>query len=115
MNIENEFPMLFDISSIVKSISISDIIIYVQKKLLVEYEYECATTLSLREFESIKAYKIKQLITELKNRGYSIIDDVDCCDQISQLSRTIVEKDKEISRLRHNISQLQKKLNEAVK
>lgn len=113
MNIENQFPMLFDISSIVKSISISDIIIYVQKKLLVEYE--CVTTLSLCEFESIKAYKINRLITELKNRGYSIVDDVDCCNQISQLSCTIVEKDKEILRLRHNISQLQKKLNEGVK
>lgn len=113
MNIENQFPMLFDISSIVKSISISDIIIYVQKKLLVEYE--CVTTLSLCEFESIKAYKIKQLINELENRGYSIIDDEGCRNQIYQLSHTIVEKDKEILRLRHNISQLQKKLSEAVK
>ena len=43
------------------------------------------------------------------------LKDEGCRNQIYQLSHTIVEKDKEILRLRHNISQLQKKLNEAVK
>lgn len=97
-----------DLYSIVRTILLSDIFRYVQIQLLENSDIKSFT---LYEFESIKQSKIAMVVNHLRTQGFEIVNDITYEDQVSDLESRIKARDEQIEKLRHNVSQLQKKLN----
>lgn len=97
-----------DLYSIVRTILLSDIFRYFQIQLLKNSDIKLST---LYEFESIKQSKIAMVVNHLQTQGFEIVNDITYEDQVSDLESRIKARDEQIEKLRHNVSQLQKKLN----
>lgn len=112
----------FDLMELINGINENDIDVYVRKKMFERYGGRIPATL---DFEAQVQYEIETIRQYLINQGYYMYKNesasdwgrfIDVKDEKSDidknLEKTNINLNKEIRKLRHNVSQLQKQINQ---